>query len=166
MPITAWARRSSSTSRAGALVVVLAASWVGGGAAWRAWEHRGDRAVPWRDLSASLQAPLLPEPTVARFGDVAKLADRLRALEPGREPSVPPLRADEDAILLSTGPRSATGYAIEVAAVREERGRLVVRARERAPTLARPGTARLVSPVALIAVPRIDKPLSIEWVGR
>jgi hypothetical protein len=164
MPTTAWARRSSSTS--GALVVVLAALWVGGGAAWRAWEHGGGRPVRWRDLSSALQAPLLPRPTVIRIDDSAQLAGRLRTAEPGREPSVPRLRPNEDAILLSTGPRSSTAYAIEVLGLREERGRLVVRARERAPTLARPGTARLVSPVVLLAVPEIDKPLAVEWDGR
>ena len=67
---------------------------------------------------------------------------------------------------MSTGPRSSTGYAVEVLGAREERGRIVVHARERTPSLGGPVTARLVSPVALIVVPERDKPLSVEWAGR
>lgn len=48
----------------------------------------------------------------------------------------------------------------------EERGRIVVRVRETAPTLARPGRARLAFPFRLITIPRGDKPVALEVKGR
>ena len=101
------------------------------------------------------------------FDTRAELASWLRDAEPGREPAIPPIDFERsDAVLLSTGPRSSTGYAIEVEGVREDRGRIVVRVRERTPSLGDPVTARLESPVALLVLPERDKPLSVEWIGR
>jgi PrcB C-terminal len=146
---------------------VLAALLVAG-VAWRTlWQHGGDRPLAWRDATAGLQRPFLSRPTAMLFDTRSELEAWLRVAEPGREPAIPPIDFSRaDAVLLSTGPRSSTGYAIEIAGVREERGRIVVRARERTPSLAEPVTARLESPVALLVVPERDKPLSVEWIGR
>jgi hypothetical protein len=146
---------------------VLAALLVAG-AAWRTlWEHGGDRPLEWRDATVGLQQPFLSRPAAMVLGTRAELEGWLRDAEPSREPAIPPIDFERsDAILLGTGPRSSTGYAIEIDGVREERGRIVVRARERTPSLGDRVTARLTSPVALIVVPERDKPLSVEWAGR
>jgi hypothetical protein len=50
--------------------------------------------------------------------------------------------------------------------VREERRRVVVTVRERTPSLARPGAARLVFPFRLITIARTGKPVALEVRGR
>lgn len=138
------------------------------GIAWQTlWEHGGNRPLLWRDATAGLQRPFLNKPAAMLFDTRAELEAWLREAEPGREPAVPPIDFERsDAVLLTTGPRSSSGYAIEIVGVREERGRLVVRARERTPSLGDAVAARLDSPVALLVVPDRDKPLSVEWIGR
>ena len=138
------------------------------GVAWRTlWEHGGGRPLAWRDATAGLQRPFLSTPVAMLFDTRAELEAWLRRAEPGREPAIPPIDFERsDAVLLGTGPRSSTGYAIEIASVSEERGRIVVHARERTPSLGDPVTARLDSPVVLLVVPERDKPLSVRWLGR
>jgi hypothetical protein len=141
---------------------------IAGGLAWRTlWQHGGGEPLAWRDATAALQRPLIPSAAAELFDTREELAAWLRETEPGREPSLPAADFSRaDAVLLSTGPRSSSGYAIELLDVREERGRIVVRAREHAPMLGEPVAARLVSPVVLIVVPERDKPLAVEWAGR
>jgi hypothetical protein len=50
--------------------------------------------------------------------------------------------------------------------VTEERRRIVVTVREEAPSLARPGTARLTFPFRLILIERHGKNVTLEWEGR
>ena len=66
----------------------------------------------------------------------------------------------------SSGPRSSDAYRLEVVAVTEERSRIVVSVRERAPSLARPGAARLTSPFRLITIERRGKDVTLDWRGR
>lgn len=68
--------------------------------------------------------------------------------------------------MLAAGPRSSTGYGVEVRSVREQRGRIVVRVRERTPELGDRVAARVTSPYRLITLPRRAKPVYIIWEGR
>ena len=70
------------------------------------------------------------------------------------------------AVLVAAGPRSSTAYALEVVQVREERRRVVVRIRERTPTLANPGAATLAFPFRLFTIERSGKPVELAWEGR
>src|SRR5262245_35035850 len=119
--------RSAGAVAAVALVVVLGAA-----AAYRVlWEHGGGKPVAWRDVSASLQEPLLTRPAGRLFHDRSDLATYLRREDATRPPSLP--RVDfgrDDVVLLSSGPRSSTGYSVRVVSVVAERGRLRVTARE------------------------------------
>jgi hypothetical protein len=86
---------------------------------------------------------------------------------PGRTPELP--RIDfrrRELVLLATGPRSSTGYSVQVESVGEERGRIVVHVRERTPSLGDPVAARVTYPYRLITLPRRDKPVDIIWEGR
>jgi hypothetical protein len=70
--------------------------------------------------------------------------------------------ATRRAVLVAIGPRSSSGYAVEIESVREERRRVVVTVRERAPELGQPLRPRVTYPFRLITLPRDDKPIVIE----
>ena len=93
---------------------------------------------------------------------------RWRSVDFGDEVRVaePTVWVEGDAILVSAGPRSSTGYGVEVAAVVRRGDRIVVRARERSPRLGDPVTARVTYPYRLIVVPRTDEPVRVEWERR
>ena len=156
--------RGSSSSRSAAAiaaVVVAAAGWV----AWQElWAHGDDRPLAWRDVTArTLAEPERSRLQVLRSREALETALRER----GRSATVPPIDfSRREAILVAAGPRSSDAYELEVLAVTEERRRIVVSVRERTPSLARPGNARLVFPFRLITIERRDKPVELEWRGR
>lgn len=138
------------------------------GATYRlAWQHGGDHALAWSDVSPALDGVALTRPVAASFARQADL-DRFLARAVSGQPSasrVLDLRGRE-AILIAVGARSSGGYAIEVLGVREERARVVVSVRERTPSLSRPAPATLTFPYRLIAVGATGKPVGVEWQGR
>ncbi len=145
------------------LVAVLAAAagWLG----WQeVWQRGGDRPLAWRDLTArTLAEPARSQ--LAVFASRTELQEALR--EDGRSATVPPIDfASREAVLVAAGPRSSDAYELRIVAVTEERRRVVVSVRERTPSLARPGTARLVFPFRLITIERRGKPVTLDWRGR
>jgi hypothetical protein len=70
------------------------------------------------------------------------------------------------ALLVAAGPRSSTGYAVKIAQVTEERGRVVVEVRERTPGLRDRVRARVTYPYVFVTLPRTDKPVHVDWLGR
>ena len=142
-------------------VVLAAAGWL----AWQElWAHGDDRPLAWRDVTArTLAEPARSQ--LAVFGSREELQAALR--EDGRSATVPPIDfATREAVLVAAGPRSSDAYRLEVVAVTEERSRIVVSVRERAPSLARPGAARLTSPFRLITIERRGKDVTLDWRGR
>ena len=132
-----------------------------------AFERGGGRPLAWQDVSAQLGPAEFPRPAGRVFGSAAELRRFLIAAMPGRTPDSPPIDfRRREAVLIATGPRSSTGYAVEVGSVREQRGRIVVHARERTPSLGDPVAARVTYPYRLITLPRRDKPVEIIWEGR
>jgi len=142
-------------------VLVAAAAWLG----WQElWAHGGDRPLAWRDVTARTLADP-PRSELVVFGDREAL--RRALTEGGRSATVPPIDfARREAILVAAGPRSSGAYELEVVAVTEERRRIVVSIRERTPSLARPGAARLAFPFRLITIERRDKDVALDWRGR
>ncbi len=156
-------RASSSTPRAVAVAAALAAA--AGWLVWQElWAHGGDAPLAWQDVSSRV----LAEPERSQLEVFGSRAALLVALREGRRSAtVPPLDvARREAILVAAGPRSSSAYELEVVAVTEERRRIVVSVRERAPTLADPGAARLVFPFRLITIARRGKDVALDWRGR
>ena len=147
------------------LLVALAGAWVG----YReAYTERGGRPLAWRDLSDQTRPGVeLTHPTGHVFRSLHALQRYLSGNMPGRVPRLPAIdfRQDE-AVLVASGPRSSTGYSIRVLGVTEERGRIIVRVRERTPTLHNPVAARLTYPYRLLVFRRSSKPVEVEWQGR
>ncbi len=141
--------------------VAAAAGWLG----WQElWAHGGDEPLAWRDVTArTLAEPARSQ--LAVFDSREELQAALR--EGGRSATVPPIDfATREAVLVAAGPRSSDAYELEVVEVTEERLRIVVSVRERTPSLARPGAARLTSPFRLITIERRGKDVTLDWRGR
>ena len=66
---------------------------------------------------------------------------------------------------MSPGPRSSTGYDLEVTDVRERDGKLTVTVHERTPTLEDPVEPRVTFPYRLVSLPA-GKDVYVEWPGR
>ena len=109
------------------------------------WRHGDAHPLAYRDESARLRG----------FRTLHPLAHVFRSRDP-----------NETSVLVASGPRSSTGYRLEVERVVEERGRVVVHIREHGPTLAHPGRARLTYPYRLLVLPRVDKHITVKWEGR
>ena len=69
-------------------------------------------------------------------------------------------------ILVAAGPRSSTGYSVEIVRVTGRRSTVNVLARETAPSLGERTTARLTSPYRLITIPATAKRVYVQWQGR
>lgn len=69
-------------------------------------------------------------------------------------------------ILVAAGPRSSTGYGVEILRVTERRADIRVLARETTPSLGRQVALRLTSPYRLITIPATGKRVYVSWQGR
>jgi hypothetical protein len=123
--------------------------------------------VAYRNISSQLRSPEFPRPVRSIFRSRGDLADYLAHAMPGRAPAVPPIDfGRQEAILISSGPRSSTGYALRVVSVRDTGSRIAVTLAETTPRLGDRVTARVTYPFVLLTVPRSDKSLFLHYVGR
>jgi hypothetical protein len=102
---------------------------------------------------------------VWRYGDPHPLAYRLVTL-PGFEAAHPLSRVTthgtQERVLVTSGPRSSTGYSLEIESAVVERARISIVVRE----LDEPGQAKITYPYRLLVFPKLDKPVHIHWEGR
>jgi hypothetical protein len=102
---------------------------------------------------------------VWRYGDAHPLVYRLATLR-NFEPAQPFTRvtttAGEERVLITSGPRSSSGYTLEVRRAIVERGRISIVVRE----LDKPGRAGVTYPYRLLVFPKLDKPVHVHWEGR
>jgi hypothetical protein len=123
--------------------------------------------VAWRDATAQLRGIELTRPAGVTFLKPGDLAAYLRQAVPGRIPPAPRIDwAKDEVVLIASGARSSTGYALHVLSVTDRGGRVVVDVREETPTLSTPVTARLTYPHRLLVLRRPGKPVTVHWEGR
>jgi hypothetical protein len=122
------------------------------------------RPVPWHDLSAQVGPLRINGSQHPLFREQAKLDQYLRRAG-ARRPAPAVDFSRQQLLLVSPGPRSSTGYGVEVLSVRESDGKITVRVRERAPTLSEPVEARVTHPYRLLSLPAGDD-VYVDWVGR
>jgi hypothetical protein len=139
---------------AGVAVSLLLTQFVG---------HARVRTLRYADLTANVGTLELPRPVTRSFDERAGFEAFLRSRGARHVPAVDFARRRP--VLVAAGARSTPAYEVRIAAVVEERSRIVVSVRMRSPTLARPGKARLSFPYRLLTLPAGTKPVHVEWIG-
>jgi len=125
------------------------------------------RDVPYVDLTR--QTGRLEFTRIRRdvFRNRAALLDVLEQNNPGRTIRLPKIDFKHSEIyLVAAGPRSSSGYELQVLRVQDLGDRIVVVVHERTPSLGDAVQARVTYPFRLIALPRSSKPLTLKWPGR
>ena len=123
--------------------------------------------VAWRDISASVPHAVWARPTISVVRDQEKL-DKLFAVATFGAHPVPP-RIDFsrfEAVLVTTGPRSSTGYSLNVESVTSKGGSIEVVVREVTPSLSDKVTPKLTYPLLLITLARSSKHVHVKYAGR
>ena len=141
---------------AGAIAAYLATS--GGGTR---------RAVAWHDISGRVEPAQWARPTISVIRDRHKLEGLFRVATFGRHPTPPQIDfSRREAVLVTTGPRSSTGYALRVESVTEKSGTIDVVVRERTPALGQRVTPRLTYPLLMITLAKSTKHVHVRYAGR
>ena len=125
------------------------------------------RDVPYVDLTR--QTGRLEFTRIRRdvFRNRAALLDVLEQNNPGRAIRLPKIDFKHTEIyLVAAGPRSSSGYELQVLRVQDLGDRIVVVVHERTPSLGDAVQARVTYPFRLIALPRSSKPVTLKWPGR
>jgi PrcB C-terminal len=124
------------------------------------------RPVDYEDLTAKVGALEFTHITVDLSHTRAELLEVLERNNPGRKIRLPPIDySSEETFLVAAGPRSSTGYALEIVRVQQQGGHINIAIRERTPSLGDPVQARVTYPFRLLAL-RSDKPVHLKWLGR
>ena len=123
-----------------------------------------DHPVAWRDLSGEIGKLTLVRGERRLFREQSKLAAFLHSV--GAKRPVPQVDfSTRQLLIVSPGPRSSPGYAIDVLSVRERGGKITVRIRERTPRLGERVAARVTYPYRLLSLPA-GKDVYVDWLGR
>jgi PrcB C-terminal len=128
------------------------------------WPEGKSEPVAWTELSAQFG----PLPVT---GETKRLFQRREQLERYLDrigvDRAPP-RVDftrRQLLLVSPGPRSSSGYRLEVVHVRRRGGRIEVAVREHTPVLGERVEARVTYPYRLLSLPAGPE-VFVDWLGR
>lgn len=125
------------------------------------------RDVPHTDLTRQVGPLEFTRITRDVFRNRDALLDVLERNNPGRTIRLPNINFSRREIyLVAAGPRSSTGYELEVMRVRDEGDHIDVVVHERTPSLGDRVQARVTYPFVLISLPRSRKPVKLKWPGR
>jgi hypothetical protein len=165
-----WTRpgtRSTSISKrlaALAAALVVTAGWV---VYTHVWRDGAAKPLAYRDLTSQLGPLEPPDAAQLLFSRRDQLERYVRGVRAGEALRLPPIDfTREAAVLVTTGPRSSTGYALRIDSAEEERGRVLLRVREVTPALGDPQQARITYPYRLLVFRKLDKPVHLELEGR
>ena len=116
-------------------------------------------------LVAMVVAGWLTYVHVWRYGDAHPLTYHFGNV-PGFETPRAAVRVthvgNQEHVLITSGPRSSTGYSIDVTRALVERGRISIVVRE----VDRPGRAKITYPYRLLVFRDLGKPVHVHWEGR
>jgi len=125
------------------------------------------RPVAWQNVTAEVPPAVWARPTISVIRNQAKLEKLFVVATYGRHPRAPRIDfGHREALLITTGPRSSSGYALRVERVTERGGSIVVLVRERTPLLGEHVVPRLTYPLLLITLPRSSKHIDVKYAGR
>jgi hypothetical protein len=144
--------------------VVLA---IASGVVWTQVVESGSKQLVWRDETARMGPVLWPKSVTRSFWKRSQVTRYLAQTFPDRPPKVPPFDfARRRLILVAAGPRSSTGYGVQIIRITERRSTIDVLAREATPALGDRTTPQLASPYRLITIPATSKRVYVQWQGR
>ena len=127
----------------------------------------GAKPVAWVDVTARMPSVLWPKSVTRSFWTRRQVVRYLARTFPQGPPPVPAFDfTRRRLILVAAGPRSSTGYDVEILHVTERRKDIRVLARERTPSLGQRVVPRLTSPYRLITIPVTAKRVYVSWQGR
>jgi hypothetical protein len=125
------------------------------------------RPVAWQDISAQVGPAVWARPTISVVRDQQKLDKLFVVASFGAHPKAPRIDFTRDeAVFVTSGPRSSTGYSLEVEKVTAKGGTIDVLVRERTPSLGEHVTAKLTYPLLLITIPKSTKHVHVRYAGR
>lgn len=141
---------------------------IGGGVAYTQLVVRGGtHDIPWTDVTRKLGPVRWPKQLSVAFHSRRALVRWLSENTLPPKPAAPPIDFRHHALLLAAvGPRSSTGYGVEVVRVTERGGRIDVLLRERTPRLGERQSARLTFPYRLLTIHATTKPIHFSYQGR
>jgi hypothetical protein len=119
--------------------------------------------VAWRDLSSQVGPLTIGGLERRLFRDQEQLDRYLAAARARRTPTVD--FSQRQLLLVSTGPRSSTGYSIDVLGAEERDGEITVYVKELSPGLSDRVEARVTHPHRLLSLPA-GREVSVDWLGR
>ena len=122
------------------------------------------QAVAWQDLTSQVGPLVILREEHRLFRDRAGLVRLLKDARATRPAPTVDLSARE-LLLVAPGPRSSTGYSVEVVSAREHGGKITVRVREVSPPLGQSVQPRVTYPYRLISLPA-GKDVYVDWLGR
>jgi hypothetical protein len=147
------------------LAIIGAVLWT------QVYEAGGTKRLSWQDVTAEVHGQALWPKSVTRSFWRQRQVDRYLARifpRPARSaPTFP--RVDfgrRKLVLVAAGPRSSTGYRVEILRATEHRGSVRILAREVSPTLGQHVIVRLTSPFRLITISATSKRVYVQWQGR
>jgi hypothetical protein len=124
------------------------------------------RPVAYEDLTPKVGPLEFTHITVDLSRTRAELLKILRRNNPGRKLRVPPIDyTRQETFLVAVGPRSSTGYALQIVRVEDQGGYIQVVVHEQAPSLGDRVRARVTYPFRLLALDS-HKPVRLRWPGR
>ena len=146
------------------MVVLAAAGWL----AYSHWWAEGDEhPVAWRDLTPQLGKVEFTRKVTAVYRSRAAFVRLLEATMPGRAPEPPPVDWNRDeVVVIALGPRSSTGYSLQIQRVVERNRGIYVYAHERTPSLGEPVTPRITYPYRVLSMHGEAKPVYVKLEGR
>ena len=125
------------------------------------------RNVPYADLTRQTGQLDFTRITRDVFRNRAALLDVIERNNPGRTIRLPDIDFERSEVyLVAAGPRSSSGYELQVLRVQDLGDHIVVVVHERTPSLGNAVQARVTYPFRLIALPRSSKPVKLKWPGR
>ena len=142
---------------------------IAGGVVWtRVVEASGAKAIAWQDVTAQVHGRALWPKSVTRSFWRQRQVDRyLARIFPHGRPTLPRIDYERRRlVLIAAGPRSSTGYRVQILRATERRGDIRIFARELTPNLGQHVEARLTSPFRLITIPKTSKRVYVQWQGR
>jgi hypothetical protein len=142
---------------------------IAGGVVWtQVVEPGGTERLAWHDVTGRVRGQALWPKSVTRSFWRQRQVDRyLARIFPRGAPTFPRIDYARDRlVLIAAGPRSSTGYRVEVLRATERHGDIRILAREVTPTLERQVLPRLTSPFRLITIPATRKRVYVQWQGR